>query len=194
MYSVFLTAMGRTSEALAQVSTAQQLDPLYRASTTAGWDLYCAHRYDQALEYCQKSIEMAPNDENSHACMSWAYLGTGQYQRAADEARKAWTLSGEQPVWAVLLGQAYAKSGNNAETRRILDDMLKRSRKTYVPPTFIAVLFASLGDRKMAFQWIDKAYAERDLYLAGIKADPGFDSLRSDERFRNLAVRMGLSP
>jgi len=194
VYSVFLTAMGRTDEALAQVSIAEQLDPLYRASTTAGWDLYCARRYDQAMEYCKKSIEMAPSDENSHACMSWAYLGSGQYQQATDEAKKAWTLSGEQPVWAVLLGQAHAKSGNSAETVRIIDDLIKRSRTAYVPPTFIAALYAALGDKNKAFQWIDKAYAERDLYLAEIKAAPGFDLLRSDERFKNLTAKMGLSP
>lgn len=194
LYSVFLTAMGRTSEALAQVSTAQQLDPLYTASTTAGWDLYCARRYDQAKRYCQKSLELAPNDENSHACMSWAYLGAGQYQQAVDEAKKAWTLSGGEPVWAVLLGQAYAKNGNLAETRRILDDLLKRSRTAYVPPTFIAALYAALEDTKMALQWIDRAYTERDLYLAEIKVNPGFDSLRPDQRFRNLEAQMGLSP
>ena len=194
MYSVFLIAMGRTSEALAEISIAQQLDPLSLASTTAAWNLYCARRYDEALVYCQKSLEMAPNDENSHACMSWAYVGTGQYQKAADEARKAWTLSGEQPLWAVLLGQAYAKNGNRAETRKILEDLLKRSRTAYIPPTFIAVLYAALGETNNAFQWIEKAYAERDLYLAGIKVDPSFDSLRSDERFRSLAMRMGLSP
>ncbi len=194
MYSVFLIAMGRADEALVQVSMAQQVDPLYRASTTAGWDLYCAHRYDQALDYCRKSVEMAPNDENSHACMSWAYLGSGQYQQAVEEARQAWKLSGEQPIWAVLLGQAYAKNGNNAETRRILNELLNRSRTTYIPPTFITVLYAALGDTKMAFQWIDKAYAERDLYLAEIKVNPGFDSLRSDRRFRELAAQMGLTP
>lgn len=194
LYSVFLTAMGRTSEALAHVSTAQQLDPLYPASTTAGWDLYCARRYDQAMEYCQKSIELAPNDENSHACMSWAYLGAGKYQQAVDEAKKAWTLSGEEPVWAVLVGQAYARSGNPAETRRILNDLLKRSRTAYVPPTFIAALYAATKDTKMALQWIERAYAERDLYLAEIKVNPGFDSLRSDQRFRNLEAQMGLSP
>lgn len=193
MYSVFLTAMGRTDEALAQVSAAQQLDPLYGVSTTAGWDLYCARRYDQALEYCQKAVDMAPNDESSHACMSWAYLGAGRYQKAVDEAKQAWTLSGEQPVWAVLLGQAYAKNGNSVEAHSILEGLLKQSRTAYVPPTFIAALYTSLGDTERGFQWIDKAYAERDPYLAGIKTDPGFDSLRSDARFKDLAARLGLS-
>ncbi len=193
MYSVFLTAMGRTDEALAQVSTAQQLDPLYGASTTAGWELYCARRYDQALEYCQEAVDMAPNDESSHACMSWAYLGAGRYQKAVDEAKQAWTLSGEQPVWAVLLGQAYAKNGDSVEAHSILAGLLDRTRTAYVPPTFIAALYTALGDAEKAFQWIDKAYAERDPYLAGIQADPGFDSLRSDARFRNLTARLGLS-
>lgn len=195
MYSVFLAAMSRADEALAQVVTAQELDPLNNGgNTTAGWDLYCAQRYDQALAYCQKAVELAPNDETSHACLSWGYLGTHQYRLAVDEAKKAWMLSGYQPVWAVLLGQAYARSGNQADAHEMLTVLLKLSRTTYIPPTFIAVLYAALGNTKMALQWMDKAYEERDLYLVEIKVNPAFDPLRSNSRFQALSKRMGLSP
>src|SRR5579872_3857407 len=70
----------------------------------------------------------------------------------------------------------------------------KRARKTYVPPTFLAVVYASLGENEKAFQWLDKAYAERDLYMAWIKVDPAFDALRADDRFKNLTKRMKFSP
>ncbi len=195
MYSVFLTAVGRTDEALAQVLTAQELDPLSNDNnTTAGWDLYCARRYDRALEQCQRAVELAPNHESSHSCLSYAYLGKGQYQQAIEEGKKARTLAGEEAVWAVQLGCAYALGGNPAEARKILSQLLHRSRQAYVPPYFFSLLYASLGDKQSALLWLEKAYAEHDLYLAWIKVDPALDSLRSQAQFRELSKRMGFSP
>ncbi len=194
MFSVFLAAMGRADEALAQVLAAQELDPLYNSNnTTAGWDLYCARRYDQALQFCRKAAELAPNDGGSHACMAYNYLGKGNSLLALEESKKTRSLSGDAPVWAVMEGRAHAQGGNRAATRGILHQLLRRSQKTYVPPFFIAELYTALGETDKAFLWLDRAYAERDLYLAGIKVDPAMDPLRADPRFQTLSKRMGLT-
>jgi len=195
MYSVFLAAMGRPDEALSQILSAQELDPLYIANyTTAGWDLYCARRFDRAIQQCQRGLELAPNDRDPHACFSYSYLGKHQYKQAIEESKKAWTLSGEETVWAVLLGRAYALGGDTTEARQILADVLRKSESGYVPPYFIASLYVSVVDLENAFQWLDKAYKQRDPYLAGIKVDPAVDPLRSDARFQELSQRMRLPP
>jgi len=194
MYSVFLAAMGRADQALAQALAAQELDPLNtNNNTTAGWDLYCARRYDQALQQCRTAAELAPNNESSHSCLSYAYLGKGQYQQATEEAKKAWILSDKETVWAALLGRAYAMAGNKTEAKAMLAQLLKQSRQTYVPPYFVATLYASLGDKAKALLWLDRAYVERDLYLTIIAVDPAFDRLRPEAKFRELSSRMGLA-
>ncbi len=194
MYSVFLAAMGRTDQALAQVLAAQQLDPLNSENnTTAGWDLYCARRYDQALAQCQIAAELAPNGINSRSCFSYAYLGKGQNQQAVEEAKKAWTLSNKETVWTTLLGRTYAMAGNKSEGQAIIGQLLKQSRKTYVPPYFIASVYAALGDNGNALLWLDKAYAERDPYITMIGVDPAVDGLRSNPRFRQLSKGLGIS-
>jgi len=195
MYSVFLAAMGRADDAQAQVRAAQELDPLSNENnTTAGWDLFCARRYDEALQQCQRALELTPNNDNAHACFSYAYLGKGQYPQALDESMKAWTLSGEETVWEVLTGRIYAQEGDKAKARQVLAQLLKRSRQTYIPPYFSAVLYASLGEKESALRWLDEAYTERDLYLTGMKVDPALDPLRSDPKFQELARRVGFSP
>jgi eukaryotic-like serine/threonine-protein kinase len=194
MYSVFLAAMGRSDEALAQVFAAQGLDPLNTYNnTTAGWDLYCARRYDQALEQCQIAAELAPNSVSSRSCLSYAYLGKEQNRQALEEAKKAWTLSDEESVWATLLGRTYALAGEKNQARIILGQLQRRSVQGYVPPYFIATLYAALGNKKESLSWLDRAYSERDLYLAVISVDPALDDLRSDARFGELERRMGLA-
>jgi serine/threonine-protein kinase len=193
MYSVYLTAMGRFDEALGQVLTAQKLDPLsVYNNTTAGWTLYCARRYDQATEQCQHALELAPNYDSSHACLSYSFLGKGAYPQAVEESKKAWTLSGDDTVRLALLGRTYAQAGNRAEAGKIVSQLL--SRQTYVPPYFFATLYVALGDKEMAFRWLEKARPQHDLYLAWIKVDPAVDPLRSDPRFQELLRNMGLSP
>ena len=194
MYSVFLAAMGRADESLAQIKSVEELDPLYSGNnSTAGWNLYCARRYDQALEQCQRAVELAPYHESSRSCLGYSYLGKGEYRQAIEESKKAWLVSGKQTVWVVLLGRAYAVGGDEAEARKILAQLLSRSRQTYVPPYFITTLYAALGDKEKALQWLDKAYTERDLYVTWIKVDPALDNLRSDARFQELSKRMGLT-
>lgn len=195
MYSVFLAAMGRADQALAQVLAAQELDPLNtHNNTTAGWDLYCARRYDQSFQQCRIAAELAPNDESSHSCLSYADLGRKQFPLAVEEARKAWALSQKETVWAALLGRTCAMAGNQTEAETILTQLLRQSRETYVPPYFIATLYEALDNKEKALRWLDRAYSERDLYLTMIAVDPTLDGLRPDPRFRDLCARMNLTP
>ena len=53
-------------------------------------------------------------------------------------------------------------------------------------------IYASIGEKDLAFQWLDKAYDERNPLLAYAKVMPYYDNLRSDPRFRALLHRLGL--
>jgi hypothetical protein len=56
----------------------------------------------------------------------------------------------------------------------------------------VALVYAYFGDKDTAFGWLDKAYAQHDSGLARIKADPFYDPLRGDARFKDLLGRVGL--
>jgi len=192
MYSVYLSAMTRFEQAEAEVSAAQELDPLSALNnTTAGWTLYCARQYERAGQQCQKALELAPNFDAAHACLGYAYMGEGSYKKAVQEFQKALELSGGDTVRAVWLGRAYALDGDRNSSRSVLAQLQERSKRSYVPPYFIATLYVALGEKEDAFLWLERAYKERDLYLAWIKFDPAVDPLRSDPRFLDLLHRMG---
>lgn len=193
MYSIFLSAMTRFGQAQKEIQATQALDPLsVYNDTTAGWVLYCARKYEQAAQQCQKALELTPNSDGAHACLGYTYLGRGSYQDAVTEFQKALTLSGGDAVRAVWLGRAYAQAGDRPNALKILAQLQDQSKRSYIPPYFIATLYVAMGNKEQAFAWLDKAYAERDLYLAWIKFDPAVDPLRSIPRFQQLQQRMKL--
>jgi adenylate cyclase len=62
-----------------------------------------------------------------------------------------------------------------------------------VAADIVAGAYARVGARDKAFEWLDKAYEERDgADLALLKVDPAWNNIRSDPRFADLLQRLGL--
>jgi hypothetical protein len=59
-------------------------------------------------------------------------------------------------------------------------------------PRSMAFLYAAVGDRDHAFEWLERAYRERDPGIIIMKVEIMFDSLRPDPRFTDLLRRVGL--
>jgi serine/threonine protein kinase/Tfp pilus assembly protein PilF len=192
-YSVFLSAMGRPEEAIREIQTAQRLDPLSLiTSSDVGWAFYFTRRYDRAIEQCQQTLELDPNFVGAHDCLGSAYLAKGNYAKAIEECQRATTGSGNDLLRATGLARAYALAGRTAKAREVLRTLHSESERRYVPPYFLATVCAALGEKDEAFTWLEKAYEVRDTNLTWLKVDDSVDSLRSDERFREMLSRIGL--
>jgi predicted Zn-dependent protease len=109
---------------------------------------------------------------------------------AVAELQKAVQLSGGSPTCIANLARAYVASGKRNEAERLLRDLKNRSTPGYSHASEIAVIYASLGDTDQAMSWLQKGYEER--FNPGVLLRPGFDPLRSDPRFQDLASRVGL--
>jgi tetratricopeptide (TPR) repeat protein len=114
------------------------------------------------------------------------------YKEGIAELEKALAISpGYTPVLSGI-GYAYAVAGIRAEAQKMLDKLNELSKQKYVPAVSRAIIYAGLGEKDKAFEWLEKGYEERSTY--GIKADPAYDPLRSDPRFADLLRRMNLQP
>jgi glycerol kinase len=91
------------------------------------------------------------------------------------------------------LGSAYKTSGARGYWQKRLD-IAKEESKQHSMSLEIAHLYTRLGEKEQAFVWLDKAYEEHDMWLATLKVEPKWDSLRSDPRFQELERRVGLLP
>ena len=62
----------------------------------------------------------------------------------------------------------------------------------YVPASAPAIVYAALGERLMALDWLEKAYDEHDFGIVQIEIAPWFRTLRGEDRFQRLVTRLGL--
>jgi eukaryotic-like serine/threonine-protein kinase len=195
MYSVYLSELGRSEEALSEVQMAQRLDPLsLTTAVTVGWTFYYARQYDRAIEQCRNVVELDPDYSQGHDCLGSSYLAKGSFPEAVAECKRSASGSGHDPIREAGLGRAYALAGETAEARKILAQLNTVSNNSYVPPYVFAMLYAALGEKDQAFTWLDKGYQQRDPYLVRLRVDEAMDPLRSDPRFTALLGRVGLAP
>ena len=85
-----------------------------------------------------------------------------------------------------------AVSGDVAGARKTLADLKQLAQGRYVSAIYFACIYTGLGDNKMAMDWLDKAYKERNDRLVYLNVDPMADSLRSSPRFQVLLQKLGL--
>ena len=193
-YADFLKAMGRFDEAIAQMSSAKQLDPLSMSINTGlGHVLYLSRQYDRAIEQYRKSLELDPGFVPAHLWFGRPYLQKGMFREAIAELQEAVRLSSGSTISLAVLGHAYAAAGNHAEAERILKTLMERAETQYLPSYWIALIYTGLADKERAFEWLERAHQERSSWLVWIGVEPRFDGLRSDPRFARLLDQMGLA-
>ena len=195
-YASDLAAIGgREQEALAEASRAHQLDPLSPIITQGlGLVHIAARRYDEAIAVCKKLANENPTFAKAHDCLAFAYWGKRMYPQVIEEWKAFGQLSGDpnDSEFAAALEKGFRSGGWKGALTRGIKTMQAQRKAGYYSAYGIAQLYADLGDKEQAFQWLDTAYRERDYPLTGLNTDFLLDSLRSDPRFAELARKVGL--
>jgi tetratricopeptide (TPR) repeat protein len=121
-----------------------------------------------------------------------AYEQKGKLPEAIAEFQSALALDKNTEIWSGL-GHAYAPSGNTVEAQKVIEHLKDLSAHSYVSPYSLAVIYAGLGEKYKAFEWLERAYQERSYFMAVyLITDARLDSLHADPRFEDLRRRVGL--
>ncbi len=115
------------------------------------------------------------------------------YNDAIKAFQSAVQLSHRAPVALSGLGIGYARAGMRKEADSILSELLNAPKNIYVPEFYLATLYAALGKKDEAFEWLNKGFEERANGMQALKAFPLVDDLRSDPRFTELLKKLNLS-
>lgn len=193
MYAHYMEGLGRFDEALAEMKKALELEPLsVILNTCLGHILCLARRSDEAIDQFNKSIEMDPSFPLLYYWLGKAYLQKGMVKQSIEMFKKAATFPIIYTMGTSALGYAYGSIGEKDKAKKILDELLSLSDKKIVDSFYIALVYLGLDDRDKTFEWLEKAYEDRSMYIAMIDTDQLFDDLREDRRFVALLNKMGL--
>lgn len=192
-YGRFLTQQSRFDEALAQLKTAQEIDPQsVRNRYESGWIYYCARQYDRAMDWYREALSLDAGSAQTHRRIGLALAQKGILKEALAEILKALEIR-EDAAYASDLGWLYATLGRKSEVQDALKKLQELSKRKYVSPYYEARIYAGLGDKARVFQLLNKAYEDRSDHLLHLQNDPVFDSLRAEPQFVELLRRIGLA-
>ena len=194
-YAEALSQLGRHEEALAEIHRAHELDPLSPVITRViGGTLLDAGQYDRAIQVCKQLVQENPTFPIGHDCLFYAYWAKRMYPQAVEEFSIESRLTGnlDDIELADAMGRGFRSAGWNGSLASAISVLEARRRRGYVSPFTIARLYADMGEKDKAFDWLDTAWREHDRLLLGLNVSPGLDNVRSDPRFAELVRKVGL--
>jgi serine/threonine-protein kinase len=193
-YGWLMSTLDKPAEAAEAVRTGEELEPYLPATSgVSALVSYHARRFDQAIRESERALERDPTSALSLLCISMAHAAKGAHKEAILLAERGVGLSPDVNFLRGVLGAVLAMADEKEAARKVLADLLERSKRTYVGPTVISWIYAHLGERDSAFEWLEKAYDQRDCTLGfGLRA-PMYDVIRDDARFDGLITKLGLS-
>ncbi len=179
--------LGRFDEALQLNHRAVDLDPLNADS----WESFAETRFfmgqlDEAAADCKKALELNTDVVAAHMVLSQIYVMQGRPHDALPEIE----LERYDSVRAFLYPMAYYALGRKKESDAALSESIT---KYHAGGAYqIAQVYAFRNQSDEAFEWLERAYAQRDSSLVVTKVDPLLKSLRNDPRYAAFLKKLNL--
>jgi tetratricopeptide (TPR) repeat protein len=186
-YGYFLFGGLRLEDAAGEMRRAQELDPASPVTNAAlAYVLRMARDDDGAIRHNRRALELQADTIGAHAGIAESYVHKGMFAEAHAEIE---TVRETDPLFALQLrAYAFAVEGRRAEALAILAELERAGDKESAPPLNFAIVYAHLGDKDKAFEWLEKG-AFSGSGIAMLNFDPDLDPLRDDPRFADFLRR-----
>jgi TolB-like protein len=190
LLSFMCSIIGRDADTLAATRRSIDQDPLNPLYHPLDSEVAFRRRdYDAAAKNAERSLELDSQFWIGHMLAAQAYERLREYDRAIESLTIAQRLSGNNSKTISLRGYILARVGRTHEARAALEHLTAKAVVTYVPAYAVALVQAGLGDREAIFEWLERAYVERDVHLVLLMIDPKWDPYRGDARLQSLLAR-----
>jgi serine/threonine-protein kinase len=188
-YALYLMAMGRMSDAMREIEIALELDPVSLViNREQGRAYYYAGDNARALQQYRRTLELDPSFRSAHVWIARAQIARHNYAEAINELRDQPDFQGGHS--SAVLAIAYAKSGQTAQAKALLEELHARAKRENVWPMYLAAVEMALGNRDEALSLIETEYDHRSGQMAYIKDDPLFTDFRGEPRFQRILEKM----
>jgi len=155
--------------------------------------LYYTGRYEEAENFSQSRLKMF---KNYFTLDSYGFflLNTGKYTEAITIFQRVFQIEGiRYPRILGWMGAAYAHAGKREKALEIIEEL-----KAKIPENdagalrfFIAVIYAALGDKPTALQWLQAAVEEHEMEIPWLISEPQFYPLHEEAEFQQLVETVG---
>jgi serine/threonine-protein kinase len=185
-----LVAQGRMDDAMRALQRARRLEPLSlitnaRIGTVLSW----MQQHEAADSALRRTLEIDPNYPVARVQLAKVLSLRDRHADAIAMLPPDSVRLGSYE--AGIAGFVYARAGRRDAALAAARDLEARS---YVPGEGVAAIYAALGDYDTAFAWLDSALRSQGVGLIFLAAEPMYDGLRSDPRYRLIANQVGLTP
>jgi len=178
--------LGRLEESIGLYRQVLESDPLSAGSYhNLGLVLHTADRFAEAEEAYRKVLELGPQRMLTRAYLSLTLLALGRGEEArAEAAREPHPLF---HLWATAI--VCHPLGRGEESDAALRELIEKYGEDGAYQ--IAEVYGSRGEADTAFEWLQRAFAQRDPGLTEMKCSPPFRALHGDPRWGALMKKMG---
>jgi serine/threonine-protein kinase len=189
-YAWYLLLRGRMLDAVAEVSKAQELDPLSPVITTRhGTILQFAGRDAEAIPLFRRALALDSTFFLARFNLALSQLQLGQREDArrlvAGEGVYTSSNEGALPAWI------FARLGDSSAARTQSRKMEEAMLHGYVSADALAGVYAALGDTTRALEMLERAVDEHAFTLIFLPYQSMFAAIRSNPRYQKIAARVG---
>jgi TolB-like protein/Tfp pilus assembly protein PilF len=180
-------AYGRWDESLEMTNKAIERDPLgANAYQNLALVLMATNRDAEAESALRKAQELRPAGPGQHASIARVLLLRGRYAAALLEVQQE-----EEEIWRLsILPLAYHALGRRSDSAAALATFKSRYHDEMAYQ--IAEAHAFRGEVDLAFEWLERAYEQRDAGITEIKGDRFIRPLNGDPRYETLLEKLKL--
>jgi DNA-binding winged helix-turn-helix (wHTH) protein/tetratricopeptide (TPR) repeat protein len=190
MLGVLYAHSGRHEEARPAIRRARELDPLVAVYQALSAQVaFVARDFIAAKQFARQSIVIDPEFWIGHLQLAQTCEQLGENEQALEALHEASRLSNGNSKAMALRGYIFAKLGRKDEAAEVLTMLAALSRERFVPPYALALVHAGLGQKDFAMEWLERAWAARDVHLTFLPVDPKWDVFRAEPRFAALLSR-----
>jgi TolB-like protein len=194
-YGFFLNLMGRFEEAREKFAESYALDPYdVHDRPHRGVNQYFLNNPNEAIKILRDGIRMHPSVITGYHKLGKIYLNIGNYRKAIEMLQMGMEV-GKVRLPGILgeLAVAQFNIGKKIQTDQIIEELkIEAARSPQRSPAyFIAQIYAGIGNKELAIEWLGKAYEAHEVEMIWLKIEPQFKKLHNDPRYQDLLKRVG---
>lgn len=191
-YALFQMNIGNFGKAIEHNTHARELDPFSSVFNFAlGLILYMSRQYDAAIKQFQETLVIDNSFTQAYFWTSFSYIQKGLYTDTIEEYQNLLLRDPITEKYVPVIDDIYRNTGIEGFLHWLVDEGISLNKEIYNQPYYLAVCYALLNNKEMAFKWLEEACKQHVSRVACFALDPGFDNLRNDPRFSMLVQRAG---